>query len=382
MTPPGERRRPAAVRIVFRRAASSCSILVGRGLLPGIDRHRRGVESPGPAVIVSSRRVFRLHGAALETALRRAGYRPTRALLPDGERAKSIASAAALYRAFLDARLDRRSTVFVLGGGVLCDVAGFAAATFLRGVPTVLCPTTLLSQVDAAIGGKTAVNLPEGKNLVGAFHQPRLVVCDVATLATLPRRELRSGFAEVVKAGAALDAALFARLERDAERLLRGDASLLAEVVARAARVKARIVAEDEHDRLGKRALLNYGHTVGHAIEAACGFRRILHGEAVAIGMSAACRLGVEIGVTPARVARRQTALLERFGLPTALPRGLRLQTLLSHVRRDKKARGGEVPFVLTPSMGSASVTSRVSIRRLSRVLVEMGAVVGGRGSR
>ncbi|MFN0150727.1 MAG: 3-dehydroquinate synthase [bacterium] len=381
MTDSRGRARARTLRVAFPREREVCDVVVGAGVLSQLTRHLERMGSPGRAAIVSSRRVFRLYGVALEAALRRAGYEPARVFLPDGESAKSIESAMSLCRAFVSGGLERDSTVFVLGGGVLCDVGGFAAATFMRGVRTVLVPTTLLAQVDAAIGGKTAINLPQGKNLVGVFHQPRLVLCDVATLATLPARQLRSGIAEVVKVGAALDSVLFSRLERDAESMLSGEPRRLVEIVARAARVKARIVAADEFDRSGRRAILNYGHTVGHAIEAANGYRGVLHGEAVAIGMSAACRLGVALGVTPAASSRRQIALLERFGLPTALPRGLALASIIDYIRRDKKARGGEIPFVLTHSVGSASVTGRVSVRLLSRVLVEMGAGVR-RGSR
>jgi 3-dehydroquinate synthase len=366
-------------RFTLRTPGGLSQILVGDGVLAQAGARAAARIKPGPCAVITSRKIFRLHGSRLVRALSAAGFSPSLVFLPDGESTKSIASLRSLYLRFLRARLERRSAIFVLGGGVLCDVGGFAAGTFLRGLPTVLVPTTLLAQVDAAIGGKTAINLPQGKNLVGMFHQPVLILSDTATLATLPSREVRAGLAEVVKIAAALDRRLFARVERLAPRLVRGDRRALTEIVGRAARLKAAIVARDERDLSGVRALLNYGHTVGHALEASRGYRGVLHGEAVAIGIAAACRIGEALGTLPAADAQRQIALLETLGLPVRLPPRVRARSILTHLRRDKKAQGGRIPFVLTASVGSANLANQVTDRLLSRVLDEMGAVgLGG----
>ncbi len=363
-------RRPARITVDARGGRSV--VLVGPGLLDEAGRRLRTLGDASDLAVVSTPPIARLHAARLLRSLRRAGQRPILFLVPDGERAKTPAQVERLHRRFARAGLDRGARVLALGGGVVGDLAGFAAATYLRGVPLVMAPTTLLAQVDASIGGKTAVNLPEGKNLVGAFHQPRLVLSDTATLATLPDREFRSGLAEVVKVGAALDRALFALLEREAARLLARDPALVARVVARCARLKARLVAADERDLSGRRALLNYGHTVGHALEAATGYR-LRHGEAVAIGIAAAARLAVRLGALTPASAARQEALLARLGLPTRVPRGVSLSLVTEALRRDKKARDGRLVFVLTPSMGSARLRPLRSIRLVSRVLIGLG---------
>ena len=345
-------RRPA--RVVIAAAGGRSLVLVAPGLLDEAGERLKALGGPSTVAVVSTPPVARLYGKRLLRSLRRAGHRPILLTVPDGERAKTPAHAERLHRRFARAGLDRGARVVALGGGVVGDLAGFAAATYLRGIPLVMAPTTLLAQVDASVGGKTAVNLPEGKNLVGAFHQPCLVLADTATLATLPDRELRSGLAEAVKVGAALDRALFALLERDAERLLARDPASIGRVVTRCVRLKARLVASDERDVRGRRALLNYGHTVGHALEAATGYRRLRHGEAVAIGIAAAARLAVRLGALSPAAAARQERLLERLGLPTRIPRGVSLSRVAQALRRDKKARDGRLVFVLTPSVGSA----------------------------
>jgi 3-dehydroquinate synthase len=380
--PPRDRSRPGAARrarrIILRTGSGESHLHCGPGLLDDAGALLAARVSPGPAAVVTTRRVARLYGARLLRSLRRAGFRPAAIVLPDGERAKSIAVAAALYRAFVRARLDRGSPVVALGGGAVGDVAGFAAATYLRGVPFVAAPTTLLAQVDASVGGKTAVNLPEGKNLVGAFHQPILVLADTSALATLGDRDFRSGVAEIVKVAAVLDAALFRLLERRADAVLARDAALIADLVARAVRWKARVVAEDERDTTGRRALLNYGHTVGHALEAAARFRALRHGEAVAIGIVAASRLAAALGILAAGDAARQEALIRRLGLPTRVPPGTSLAAVLAAIGRDKKVSRGRPAFVLTPQVGSGRLAPLISTRTLSRVLVELGC--GRRG--
>ena len=276
--------------------------------------------------------------------------------VPDGEEAKSLDVLASLYHRLAAIPLGRNDVVVTLGGGVVGDLGGFAAATWNRGVALVHVPTTLLAQVDAAIGGKTAVNLPEGKNLVGAFHQPIGVVADTSTLASLPTRERRAGLGEVAKYGFIADPAVLELLESCPDEAVAGDAALLTEIVRRGVAVKARIVGADERES-GERALLNYGHTVGHAIEALTGYRAYRHGEAVALGMVFAARLGERLGVTEPGLADRTVALLRGVGLPTG---GLRLDParVWNLLARDKKARGG-VRFVLCRRPGMAMIVDQ-----------------------
>jgi 3-dehydroquinate synthase len=242
--------------------------------------------------------------------------------------------------------------VVALGGGVVGDIAGFAAATLLRGVPVVQVPTTLLAMVDSAIGGKTGINHPSGKNLLGAFHQPRLVLSDTALLRTLPRRELLAGLAEVVKYGVIADAALFADLEAGLDRLLALDPGAIAAAVAASSRQKAGVVSRDEREETGERATLNYGHTVGHAVEQLTGYARFLHGEAVAIGMVAAARVSRALGRTGDDDVRRLQALLERAGLPVTVPPELSRDDLARAMRGDKKSAGGKIRFVAMKTIG------------------------------
>jgi len=285
-------------------------------------------------------------------SLREVGHEVALLTVPPGEESKSLDQAGRLYRELVRARLDRGSALFGLGGGVIGDLAGFVAATMYRGIPFVNLPTTLLAQVDSSVGGKTGVNLPEGKNLVGAFHQPCVVVADVLTLTTLPEREFRSGLAEVVKHGMIADAAFFESLERQADRILARDPDALQKIVARSCAIKARVVEADEREA-GLRALLNFGHTVGHAIEAALGYGAITHGEAVAHGMVVATALSVRRGLCPEKDAVRLQEILRRFGLLGAsLPPP---ESLERYMVSDKKARDGVLQFVLTRGVGSVT---------------------------
>jgi 3-dehydroquinate synthase len=293
-----------------------------------------------------------LYAEEVADSLRRQGHDVSLLTVPEGEASKSPEELVRLCRALVGERLDRGSAVIGLGGGVIGDLAGFVAAILFRGVPFVNLPTSLLAQVDSSVGGKTGVNLPEGKNLVGAFHQPSLVVADVLTLRTLPDREFRSGMAEVIKHGMIADAGLFQALEDRAAEILARDPGTLEEIVARSCAIKARVVEADEREA-GQRAMLNFGHTLGHAIEAALGFGRVTHGEAVAHGMLVATTLSVRRGLCPEADARRLRALLERFRLLEAqLPTPEALET---YVVSDKKMRDGVLQFVLTLGVGSVS---------------------------
>jgi 3-dehydroquinate synthase len=286
-------------------------------------------------------------------SLREVGHDAYLATVPPGEESKSLDQAAQLCRELVRAGLDRGSGLLALGGGVVGDLAGFVAATLFRSIAFVNLPTTLLAQVDSSVGGKTGVNLPEGKNLVGTFYQPRLVLADVGTLQTLPDREFRSGLAEVVKHAMIADANLFQMLESDAARILARDKAVLETIVARNCAIKARVVEQDEREA-GLRTVLNFGHTVGHAVEAARGYGAVTHGEAVAFGMVVAAELSVRRGLCPVEDARRLEALLRRFGLiPASLPSP---ELLEKYIVRDKKMRDGVLQFVLTPGVGSVTL--------------------------
>jgi 3-dehydroquinate synthase len=328
-------------------------IVLGAGTLgrvgPAVRRRTRARR----AAVVTVPAVARRHGGRVLASLRRAGVRADLVTVPDGDASKSLRQLARLYDAFLAQGLDRSSAVVALGGGMVGDLAGLAAATFLRGVPFVQIPTSLLAMIDASVGGKVAVNLPQGKNLVGAFHQPRLVWIDVAVLETLPARERAAGFAELVKAGAVWDAALFGRLERDAEALRRLERRRLLPVLARACAIKAEVVARDEREA-GLRMILNFGHTLGHAVERLHRYRGILHGEAVAMGMVYAARRSEQLGHAPAGTSARLAALLRRFDLPTELPPHPR-RAYLEALRVDKKSRNARIRYIVLRRIGRVS---------------------------
>ena len=297
-----------------------------------------------------------------------------RVTVPAGEGSKRARMLERVWEALAAAELGRDGAVVALGGGVVGDLAGFAAATWLRGVPWIGVPTTLLAQVDASVGGKTAVDLAAGKNLVGAFHQPAGVLVDPDTLQTLPARQRRNGLAEVVKTGFAVDAALWRWLESRLDELADGEPATLAGAVSRSIAAKARVVQADEREREGGgRSALNFGHTLGHAIEAASGYRRVLHGEAIAVGMRAAAWLSVrQVGLAPESHVRLEAAL-DHLGLPVEMP-SLPLPRLLAAMRNDKKRARGESRWVLTPRIGDASVPRAVESRLVRAALALSGA--------
>jgi len=295
------------------------------------------------------------------------GFRHAELVLPDGEEHKTLDSAARIFEALAALGATRDATILALGGGVIGDLAGFAAACWMRGIDFVQIPTTLLAMVDSSVGGKTGVNLAAGKNLVGAFHQPLAVVADTGTLATLPDREYRAGLAEVVKYGAIGDVAFFDWLERNAAALRARDSAALVEAIATSCRHKAGVVARDEHEH-GERALLNFGHTFGHALETASGYGTLLHGEAVAIGMVLAARLSADLDRAPRADAGRLAALLRALGLPTALPPGDPAR-LLELMRLDKKNLGDRLRLILWRGIGQAEIVPDVAERAILDVL-------------
>jgi 3-dehydroquinate synthase len=306
------------------------------------------------AAVVTNDVVGPLYAARVETALAGAGATTMRIVLPDGEAHKDWANLDRIFAALLQAQADRRTVLVAVGGGVVGDMAGFAASVYQRGIAHVQVPTTLLAQVDSSVGGKTAINHPLGKNMIGSFHQPSAVIADTASLSTLPAREFAAGLAEVAKYGAISDIGFFAWIEGEAERLLRRDPEALTRAILRSCELKAQIVAADEREG-GVRALLNFGHTFGHAIESAAGYGSWLHGEAVAAGMVMAARFSARLGRIPPAQAERLAALLVRFGLPVDAP-AFPLPTWLEFMGRDKKNESGRITLVLLDELGRAAV--------------------------
>lgn len=347
-------------------------IHVGAGLAPGA--LLKPLVRPGATVpVVTDAHVADLHLAPFLAALADAGIAAKPIVMPAGEGSKSFAGLESLTGQLLDMGLDRNGLIVALGGGVIGDLTGFAAGVLKRGVAFAQVPTTLLAQVDSSVGGKTAINAPQGKNLIGLFHQPRIVIADTALLATLPRRELLAGYAEVVKYGALGDADFFNWLEAHGAAALAGDQDALIGAVAHSCRMKAAIVARDERES-GERALLNLGHTFGHALEAATGFSdRLIHGEGVAVGMALAFRLSVELGLCPGQDADRFIRHLKAVGLPAAISDipGTRPNTdeLIGHMGHDKKVSDGKLTFILLKGLGQAFVTREVPLAALKSVL-------------
>ena len=346
-------------RLAVALASTSYDVVVGENLLARAGALLAPVLPQKRAFVVTDAAVAALHLPTLLASLAETGFEATPLIVPSGETSKRLELFERLTDALLDAAVERRTAVIALGGGVVGDLAGFVAATTLRGLPFVQVPTTLLAQVDSSVGGKTGINTRHGKNLLGAFHQPRMVIADTATLATLPLRELRAGYAEIAKAGLIGDAAFFAWCEAHAPRLLAGEAAVQAEAVLRACAFKAQVVGDDEREERpsGGRALLNLGHTFGHALEAELGFGTLLHGEAVAVGTGLAFRLSARLGLCSAEDAARVIAHFAAAGLPAELVhlnRRLSAARLLGHMRRDKKTRDGRLTFVLARGIGEA----------------------------
>jgi 3-dehydroquinate synthase len=374
--------------------AGSYDVLVGPNLLQELPARLQALGLSGTLWLISDGQVYPHHGAAVEGLLRGVGYRIESYAVQSGEASKDLAVVSKLYDWMIGGAVERRDVVLALGGGVVGDLAGFVAATVLRGIALIQLPTTLLAMVDSALGGKTGVNHSLGKNLIGAFHQPRLVLSDTNTLATLPSRELRAGWAEVIKHAVIRDAGLFELLEkhsgvsiqepegvvssiaqdgvelrRSAKQILNADSWLLNSIIRRAAQVKVDVVNIDERET-GERMLLNYGHTLGHALEALTGYGTLLHGEAVAIGMELAAQVALRMELWGPESVERQRALLQAYGLPIAIPASVDPARLLELTLRDKKIRAGRVRWVLPTAIGMAEVRDDVQ-EDLVRAVVE-----------
>ena len=330
----------------------SYDIQIGVGLLARLGAECSRLKLGHRCAVITDRNVAPKFAEAARVTLVRAGFDPLRITLPAGEKAKNLVSVQRCYDLLASHRLERKSFIVALGGGVIGDVAGFVAATYLRGVAFVQVPTTLLAQVDSSVGGKVGVNLKAGKNLVGAFHQPRRVLCDLDTLKTLPAREYRAGLAEVIKYGIIRDAALFERLEHDLPRLLAREPKTVESVVARCCEIKAEVVARDETES-GPRAILNFGHTIGHALEAISGYGKYLHGEAIAIGQVAAAELSAAVTNLSRKDVDRIRHLFDRAGLPVRVKLGpARRKRLFDAMRLDKKVADRKIQFVLAQRLG------------------------------
>jgi len=347
----------------------SYSIQIAPGLLARLGAECRKLGLGRRCAIITDTNVAPRFAKAAAGSLKKAGFEPVLIIVPAGEQSKSLKTVAACFDQLAAHRLERGSFIVALGGGVVGDLAGFVAATYLRGVAFVQVPTTLLAHVDSSVGGKVGVNLRAGKNLVGAFHQPRLVLCDLNTLRALPAREFRAGLAEVIKYGIICDAVLFRRLERDLGKLLAQDPKMLSYVVARCCEIKAEVVGRDETDS-GPRAILNFGHTIGHAIENSAGYGRYLHGEAISLGQIVAAALSQELLGLPPADAVRIGKLLAAAGLPTRFRLTPKLRrSLLAAMRLDKKVSGGKVKFVLAEKIGAVRWGQSVPERALQRAL-------------
>jgi 3-dehydroquinate synthase len=331
-------------------------------ILPRTGELVRKVLPPSQCAVITDSQVAPLYADVVRESLDRAGFKPTVITVPAGEESKSMARVEALCDQMIEAGLDRSAFVAALGGGVIGDLAGFVASIYYRGIPYVQIPTTVVAQVDSAIGGKTGVNARKGKNLIGSFHQPVHVITDPAVLATLPAREFNEGIAEIVKHGVIRDAAML----DDLPQMLDSDP---VGVIARNQQIKAQFVSEDEFEKFGLRTLLNFGHTIGHAIENAAGYGRYLHGEAVSLGISAALDLSVEKAGLPVEQAEKVRVVLDAFDLPLQLAQDISSEALLNALRKDKKFEAGSIRFVLTRSLGSAFVSKEVTEADVRRII-------------
>ena len=343
-------------------------ILIGKGLLPSLGQRLKPVCAGARVAVLSNHTVWGLYGARVRESLTDAGLEPAEVVIPDGEEHKGLLWMEIIFGEFLKHGLDRTCTIVALGGGVVGDMAGFAAASFMRGIRFVQVPTTLLAQVDSSVGGKTGVNHPLGKNMIGAFWQPSLVLADLATLKTLPEREFLAGISEVIKYGVIWDREFFEFLIDRKDDIMALEPEALTHLVKRSCQIKAEVVSLDEREG-GLRAVLNFGHTIAHALETATGYSRLLHGEAVAIGMVHAARLAARVGQMPEADSKRVEDIVKLYGLPHELPRDVEPSALMEAMARDKKSESGEVRFVLPERIGKVEFGIAVERGQLESVL-------------
>jgi 3-dehydroquinate synthase len=347
----------------------SYDIAISRDELGDVGSFARERSRGTSAIVVTDQNVEKLANDVL-ASLQSSGFLTSLVVLPPGEMQKSLQVASTIYDRLADIPADRKTLVVAVGGGVIGDLAGFVAATYARGLPLLMMPTTLLAMVDSSVGGKVGLNHPKAKNLIGSFHQPVGVWIDIDALKTLPDREFRSGLAEVVKYGVILDPELFAYLEKNAEAVLKRDQESLSHIIARCCRLKADVVEKDEREETGLRAILNYGHTFAHAFETVAGYGQRLHGEAVSAGMICASRLAERLGIIPSDLMLRQQNLLARLGLPTT-PDRLPVDDLIAVMRQDKKSRDGKLRLVLPKQLGEVALFDNVEQNKVCEILQE-----------
>jgi 3-dehydroquinate synthase len=346
----------------------SYNIMVGNGTLKDIGKTLEKFEFSKKVALISNPTVYDLYGKTVSGALQDSGYELTEVLIPDGEAYKSLAYAEKIYEALLKAKLDRKSALIALGGGVIGDITGYAASTYMRGIDFIQLPTTLLAQVDSSVGGKTGVNHPLGKNMIGTFWQPRFVSIDTATLGTLPRREFLSGLGEVIKYGVIWDEEFFVFLEKNREKILRLEPASLTHIIRRSCEIKSDVVSKDERES-GLRAILNYGHTIGHAIETLTGYKKYLHGEAVAIGMYMEAKLSHQLGLINNEEVLRIKALISSYELPSEMPDEIEISDLIETMQIDKKTVAGKMHFVLPEKVGSVKIHREIAAEEIKRLL-------------
>ncbi|MGK7950302.1 MAG: 3-dehydroquinate synthase [Xenococcaceae cyanobacterium] len=349
-------------KISVNLPSNSYQILISADSLGQLGKQMKELNLGKKVLLVSNPEIFAYYGQTCLKSLEEAGFETYTHLIPAGETHKNLQSIAQVYDTALANRLERSSTLVALGGGVIGDMTGFAAATWLRGVNFVQVPTSLLAMVDASIGGKTGVNHPQGKNLIGAFYQPKLVLIDPTVLKTLPEREFRAGMAEVIKYGVIWDADLFTKLEEaeNIDRFASIDRELLQTILVRSTQAKAEVVSQDEKEA-GLRAILNYGHTIGHAVESLTNYQQFVHGEAVAIGMVAAGKIATAMGLWTETEAKRQEQLITKTKLPTNIPPELNMDDILETLKSDKKVKAGKVRFILPTQIGKVIITDKVT---------------------
>lgn len=346
----------------------SYNIVIDNNFLKEIGKTLVRFEFSNKLALISNPTVYNLYGDVVSRSLKDSGFDLTEIIIPDGEEYKSFSWAQNIYGEMLKARLDRRSAMIALGGGVIGDIAGFAASTYMRGIDYIQVPTTLLAQVDSSVGGKTGVNHPLGKNMIGTFWQPSIVWIDIDTLKTLPRRELLSGLSEVIKYGVIRDEGLFDFLEANQNLILDLDENALTYIIKRSCEIKSEVVSKDERES-GLRAILNYGHTIGHAIETVTEYKGYLHGEAVAIGMYVEARLSQMLGFIDGKQVNRIKALIDSYNLPSEMPEGIDLNSLLSTMQIDKKTVSGELSFILPEKIGTVKIQKGVLLEEVKKAL-------------
>lgn len=355
-------------RIRVELGERSYDIAIGSDSLGEVGEHIKSFGLSPKIVLVSNPTVFSIYGERVSVSVKKAGFNPFTVIIPDGEEYKDLLWVQHIYDELLAAKLDRSSALVALGGGVVGDITGFAASTYMRGISYIQVPTTLLAQVDSSVGGKTGVNHKLGKNMIGTFWQPGLVWVDVETLKTLPKRELLAGIAEVIKYGVIRDKELFNFIEANREKILNLDSNILTHIIKRSCEIKAEIVSKDEREA-GLRAILNFGHTIGHAIETVTEYKRFLHGEAVAVGMCVESRLSLMLGLINAEQVSRIESVIRAFGLPSEMPAHMDINGLLSSIQLDKKATAGELKFILPEKIGSVRIYKGVAEKSIKEVL-------------